>query len=82
MAHDLVVVIRAPIRAGAPEDPPIRASTEPPQGVILASVQLHLLLLARAYRDDGKADNANSGKPERDFQPRHQLLPVQVQKSS
>ncbi|MEG3174039.1 hypothetical protein U1708_17660 [Sphingomonas sp. ZB1N12] len=34
---------------------------------ILASVQLHLLLLARAYRDDGKADNASRGKPERDF---------------
>jgi hypothetical protein len=33
---------------------------------ILASVQLHLLL-ARAYRDDGKADNASRGKPERDF---------------
>jgi hypothetical protein len=34
---------------------------------ILASAHLHLLLLARAYRDDGKADDASSGKPERYF---------------
>jgi len=33
---------------------------------ILASAHLHLLL-ARAYRDDGKADDASSGKPERYF---------------
>ncbi|MDQ0839798.1 hypothetical protein QFZ54_003650 [Sphingomonas faeni] len=33
----------------------------------MASAQLHLLLLARAYRNDGKANNASSGKPERDF---------------
>jgi hypothetical protein len=34
---------------------------------ILASAPLHLLLLARAYRDDSKADYAGNGKPEHDF---------------
>jgi hypothetical protein len=34
---------------------------------ILASAQLHLLPMARAYCDDSKANNAGNGKPEYDF---------------